>query len=181
MEQREATRHSIIGHCNKYPRLTLQDLLKFIYQSSFGCEHAVSSPEAALARIREEYSLVCTKTEPPRSAKDCIEPLDGAYSRVDLGIISCGVSPEKLAELFCLSAKHEDGGEAALDEKLSVVDELIREELLPFSEIELVSAADFWKKSGYPPIRHSDAFREAYRPSYRVIANEYAEKLLEKE
>ena len=28
-----------------------------------------------------------------------------------------------------------------------------------------------WRKNGYPAVRHSEIFRSAYRPAYRVIMN----------
>ena len=32
-----------------------------------------------------------------------------------------------------------------------------------------------WKKKGYPPVHHSNTFREAYRPHYRLVQKDYAD------
>ena len=34
------TKSYILNQFQTYPQLELQDLMKFLYQSSFGCEHA---------------------------------------------------------------------------------------------------------------------------------------------
>ena len=44
----EITRRRIAEHCRTHPALAPEDLFKFLYQSAFGCEHLVSSPEAAI-------------------------------------------------------------------------------------------------------------------------------------
>ncbi len=163
------TRRLILEHCTSYPRLTVQDILKYIYQSALGCEHSVTSEQAAVEHLQVESAAL----SPSYAVKNLVEPLDGDYSRVHLAVLERGIALETLARLFFLSAKREDGGYAKIDEKLALTDELVRENLLPFSEMELAAAAELWKNAGYPPVHHSDAFREAYRPSYRVIANRF--------
>ncbi len=167
------TRRLILEHCTEYPRATAQDILKFIYQSALGCEHSASSEQVAIERLRDEFARLA----PSDAAKKIVEPLDGDYSRVHLRVLDGGIAVETLARLFCLSAKHEADGETKIDEKLAVADELVRANLLPFSEMELAAATELWKNAGHPPVHHSDDFREAYRPSYRVIANRFVRYL----
>ena len=167
MSSKERSRELIIGHCEKYPLLQMRDLFKYVYQSAFGCEHLVSSAEAVTDYLRKEY-----ETMPPGTNKT-VEALDGDYSRVGLGLIGEELSAERLAELFCLSAKAEPEGRERLEEKLGIIRELIYEGKIPFSISELESLLDEWRSAGYPAIRHSEAFRKAYHPAYRVIANEY--------
>ena len=42
------TRALLIGHYQAYPKLQIQDIFKFLFQSAFGCEHLVSDEEKAL-------------------------------------------------------------------------------------------------------------------------------------
>ena len=60
-----------------------------------------------------------------------------------------------------------------LQDKISTTRDLIREGLLPFSPEEFEESLAAWAEKGYPPVHHSDTFRTAYSPAYRVIANEY--------
>jgi hypothetical protein len=44
---------------------------------------------------------------------------------------------------------------------------------MPFAEAEI---RELWLRMsdrGFPPVHHSAAYTEAYRPAYRVVASEY--------
>ena len=167
MKNSTQTRDLLIRHHRTYPLMQIQDLFKFLFQSAFGCEHLVSNRDAAIAYIRREYdSLPPMSPTPP-------DPLDGAYSRVHLSCLQEGLTPETLGELFCRSAKTEPSGQADLLDKLQTARDLIHEGLLPFSPEEFQDMLSVWAEKSYPPVHHSDAFRAAYHPAYRVIANEY--------
>ena len=167
MERSERTRQLLILHGQKYPNLEIRDVLKFLHQSAFGCEHLVSSLENATAYIRQEYANLSP------NENERIEPLDGAYSRVHLSCLHDGVSAETLGQLFFASAKKEPNGLAELENKLVVAKALTEEGVFPFSLYEFEETVSKWKASGYPAVRHSETFRANYRPAYRVIANEY--------
>ena len=167
MERSERTRNLLLLHVRKYPNLEIRDVLKFLHQSAFGCEHMVSSLENATQYIKQEYASISSCTD------ERIEPLDGAYSRVHLSCLYDGVSAETLGKLFFASAKKEPSGLADLENKLSVARLLAQESAFPFSLREFEEAVGKWKADGYPAVRHSETFRTNYRPAYRVIANEY--------
>lgn len=167
MEQRKKTRKFLITHYQRYPRLQIQDLLKFLHQSSFGCEHMVTDLDAVIERIRKESEIgSCEGTH----LKD---ELDGEYSRIHLSYLQQGLSVETLGTLFLKSAQNEPKGIHALEEKLCIAKELLCEKELPFSVKAFEEATSEWKRNGYPALHHSDKFREVYHPSYRVIANRY--------
>lgn len=166
MEQTTKTRQLLLGHYRTYPKLQLQDLFKFLHQSAFGCEHMVSALEAATAYIRQERQSCCVSDR-------LIDALDGAYSRVHLSCPDCCLSDETFGKLFVASAKPEPNGDQALEQKLSVAQALVEEQALPFPPDAFKKALEDWKALGYPAIHHSDAFRAAYQPAYRVIANRY--------
>lgn len=167
MEKRDKTRSLLIKHYRSYPKLKIQDLFKFLYQSAFGCEHLVTSHEMVADYISKEYSGISSKGEA------VIEELDGDYFRVPLACMQEGLTAKTLGWLFFASAKKETDGEKALLQKLETAKELIKEGALPFSLEEFEKAVIDWENEGYGAVRHSDAFREEYKPSYRVIAKEY--------
>lgn len=171
MKRKNETRERLIKHFEKYPEIQAEDIFKFIFQSSFGCEHLVSNESAALEYIKKEYSSLSG------GGAERVEVLDGDYSRVHLSCLSGGLSPETLARLFCLSAKKEENGAEELVEKLGVATELVREGIIRLDPEDFEKALDEWREAGYPAIHHSDAFRGEYRPAYRVIANRYADFL----
>ena len=166
MERNDKTKKLLMEQYDAYPAMQIRDVFKFLHQSAFGCEHLVSSLEKAVSYIKEEYEGIdCTQSKR-------IEPLDGDYSRVPLTLLADGLSADTLSKLFYMSAKKEDGA-ALLKEKLNAARELIAEKHLPFDADAFDRAADEWEGEGFPAVRHSDAFREAYKPAYRVIANAY--------
>ena len=38
-----------------------------------------------------------------------------------------------------------------------------------------------YKERGYPPVSHSEVYRENYAPSYRVMQKKYADKMISEE
>lgn len=167
MKHSEKTRQSLIMHYQKYPRLQIQDIFKYIYQSSFGCEHMVSSLKTSTDSIRSEIDNTFAYDGP------LVEHLDGLYSRVHLSYLNHGLSAETLGKLFLKSSKTEPDGKSDLENKLNIVKDLVCANKLPFSINELEKSAQEWQSNGYPPLHHSDIFRKEYKPSYRVIANKY--------
>lgn len=168
MNRKEKTKELLMEHCQMYPKAGIQDILKFLHQSAFGCEHLLADPTFAIAYIQEEAAL-CKVHE-----GELIEPLDGEYCRVHLDYIKKGLSAETLGRLFVLSAKHREDGAQLLEEKLTVLLELVGKGTLKFSEEEVRKVVEQWKAEGYPAKRHSEEFREEYFPAYRVIKKEYA-------
>lgn len=167
MEQKKKTRELLILHYQTYPKLQIQDIFKFIFQSSFGCEHLISSEENVTNYISSEYESIC------QDRVSDIEQLDGDYCRVPLSYLNRGLSVDTFGKLFFLSAKKEEKGKDDLIQKIKVAKELVSENLLPFSENDFEKAAEEWEEKGYSAVRHSEIFRESYQPSYRVIAKKY--------
>lgn len=165
------TRELLLKHYKNFPNLQAEDLLKFLFQSVFGCEHLVSDENTALQYIKQEHSEIS------ETALPFTEPLDGNYSRVYLSWLNKGLSPEILTRLFCLSAKEEPDGKALLLQKTEIARELIESGEIPLEKHDFHKKLSEWKGRGCPAIHHSDAFRSTYKPAYRVIDNKYADFL----
>ncbi|MBO5735201.1 MAG: hypothetical protein J6S15_03790 [Clostridia bacterium] len=167
----EQTRRLLLRQYQLYPAAELTDLFKFLFQSAFGCEHLVSSPERAIDYIRKEYDA-STSFCPPE-----VTELDGDYCRVSLSCLQNGLAPETLGKLFCRSSKHEPDGKKRLTEMLTTAREMIAEGALPFSAEVFEYNLTLWKENDFCPVHHSETFRNAYHPAYRVIAKEYVRLL----
>ena len=155
----------------RYPKLQIQDIFKFIYQSSFGCEHLVTSKEKAREYIFNEYVNCDFLNE------DKIEYLDGNYVRLPLSYIDKGLNINTFCGIFVSSGKKEDNGLKVLQEKLQVAQAMVQAGELPFTLNDFVNAKEVWAKQGYPAIHHSEVYRKNYQPAYRVIAKEYVKYL----
>lgn len=164
MERFRSTTEFLLAQCRACPALEPRDLLKALHQSVFGCGHFVTDEAAGLARLQEELSRL------PEDAAADPAPLDGPYVRLHLGYLRrSGLSPRTLFRLFALSAQAPSGDGAALEEKLRCLLDLARQGRLPFSYAETVQAVESWRAAGFPACRHSEAFRAACAPAYRVI------------
>ena len=168
----EKTRAVILEHYARYPKMQITDFFKLLFHSAFGCEHAVSSLDGAVRYvIKESEDIEC--------ADDMlVETLDGDYVRVYLSCLKKGVTPEALAEGFCSSARVEPDGAMHLEEKLAVLRELaVNGEIgIPVSSLD--EAIAWWKENGYSAVRHSQIYRDAYKPSYRVLSTLNAQRIL---
>ena len=52
--QESKTSKLLISHYNNFPKMEIQDMLKYIFQSSFGCEHMISSQDFATDYIKKD-------------------------------------------------------------------------------------------------------------------------------
>ena len=162
----EKTKAFFLEQCARYPTLRPQDLLKALHQSVFGCGHFISDEAAAFRFLQQECET------PGPSAE--IELLDGDYCRLPLGYLTrTGLSQEALFRLFVLSAEEPAVSGEALQNKLDLLLQLADEQRLPFSHTELAAAVAEWKNAGFPLCRHSQEFRDAYHPTYRVIRKDF--------
>ena len=165
---REDAKRAMREQCERYPGLSVTDLFKFIYQSSFGCEHLVSDVASVKAYLCKEAETACPATGA------LIEPLDGDYCRVHLDYLKEGLCADTFAKLFVLSAEHVEDGKERFGEKLSALSELAENGELPFAGQEVAEALEKWSKEGYPACHHSESFRTEYAPAYRLMKKEYA-------
>lgn len=150
------------AHRQRYPLMEPQDYGKLIFQSEFGPEHLVSDGEAVLRYLRQEWSELpegCPSIPP--------ESIGNGLCRFHLSACTEERLP-LLAELFCRTAQEHKGTQEGLENRIMAVRALN------------VSGMEQWleqyREAGYPPVRHSQTFRDNYAPHYRVIKLEYAEE-----
>ena len=167
MKQQERTRELLIKHYQRYPRLQIQDVFKYLYQSSFGCEHLITDLNSVIDNINRESE------ECDLNSQNLIERLDGEYSRVHLSFLKHGLTAETFGKIFLKSAKNEAEGIANLEEKIKVATKLVQENKLPFSSTVFERAIKQWRNGGFSAVHHSNEFHSNYNPMYRVISNRY--------
>ena len=165
-----ATREFLRAQMANRPESRLQDLCKALYQSTFGCGHLISDVAAAEQSIREELAAGVP------SCRD-IDPLDGLWDRVPLGILAGVLTPATLARAFALSAAMPREDTAALEARLDVLRALLAEGALPYNAAEAEAELARWQMAGYPACHHSADYRAAYHPAYRVLHRHYTHLL----
>ena len=152
----------LAAHRARYPLMEPRDYGKLAYQSEFGAEHLAADEALVKQRLLEEWEGV------PRGTKPAVpEDIGGGLCRFYLyDEEDKNLAVDILVKLFILTAKEWRGSRDGLEEKLSALAKLpvpgMREWLAEY------------RAQGCPPVRHSDAFRAAYHPHYRLLKEEYA-------
>ena len=161
----EELRAILITHAKRYPLMQPTDAVKLIYQNEFGGGHLIRDEEACLNYLRWEYASVEKNPTAPMH-----EDIGNGIVRVNLA----AVKPEDLEQLgrhFIRSAAEHTGAMDSFQRKLEVLRQVTREGYFAFSVEALEKYLEEYKKAGYPAVSHSDAFRKAYEPSYRIIVS----------
>ena len=154
--------HDILSHESRRPGFRLRDAAKLLYQSEFGGGHLIADPASALAWLKSE-TAGCEITDEP-----LISPIGGGFCRVNLAPAAGRISPETLCRIFVLSSRRPAGDLENFKTKLAL---LYR---LTFDPAEVDTFLTEYAAQGYPMLSHSESYRAANRPAYRVIRQEYA-------
>ena len=151
------------AHADRYPAMEPQDGVKLLYQATFGGGHIVKNEEMAISRLESERATVEMKDRP------LLESI-GDHIRIYLDSLEGeGLSDHLLGRLFCLSARRTVGDKETFIKRLDLLRRLTAQGVFGFSSGELEAYLSEYAASGYPMVSHSEAYRAAYRPTYRVL------------
>ena len=151
-------------HAKRYPLMQPTDAVKLIYQNEFGGGHLIREVEACLNYLRREYADL---------EKDPTAPL---YEDIGNGIVRvnlAAVKPEDLEKLgsdFIRSAAEHTGTADSFLKKLDILCQLAEEGIFSFGVQELKIYFSEYIQSGCPMVSHSEQYRQAYRPAYRIVS-----------
>lgn len=152
-------------HFNKYPAMEVRDAIKFLHQSFMGPGHLVSDEDSAAARLEAEWTQVDAD---PSAA--LYEPLGNGFCRLDLRACKAiCLSTKTIFKLFCLTAENTVQDLSGLAEALGSI------YTLPFPREEVSQTLAEYRFQGCPMVSHSEGYRTAYAPAYRVIRQQYTQ------
>lgn len=142
-----------------------QDALKAAYQAAFGAEHLGPDPDYARRLLHDELAVCASSPDKPLT-----EPLSDDIWRIDLAAWKGRSLPEEwLLSLFLRSCAPRDDGTQRFEEALKEWDKLAAAGSLRFSDAEWKQAKADYLAQGIRPMHHSEAYRIAETPAYRVI------------
>jgi len=155
-----------------YPQMQLTDAIKLIYQSEFAGGHLISDELASLSRLQQEWAQVAGRDG--TSLPPVFEELSDGLCRLNLApLVNSGVAPTTVNRLFVLTANGHCGQVASFESKLAAFRTWCAEGLFPWSEAEVDTYLTHYRSQGYPAVSHSEAYRAAYAPAYRVISQRF--------
>ena len=151
-------------HKRKYPRMEIQDYVKLAYQNEFGPLH-LGEKEKLCKFIQMELSQL-----PAGAEGFTAEEIGNGLSRISLsGLPHPETDAPLLAKLMILTMENHQGTMEGLGEKLAVLESK--------QGSEAKNWMDAYRAEGCPPVHHSETYRRAYEPHYRVLKTEYADWL----
>jgi hypothetical protein len=165
---REAFQQFLLQYHQRYPRVKAEDYYKLIFQSAFGIRHFIEDETSArVALEREIFAL-----SPASADEPLLEPLDpeGRMVRVNLRpFVAQDLSRDGL-----VAAMLETAGTLKPDTTLflgrwNALRDLVKSEQIPVPMDAFKAVDQFASERDYPAVRHSDDYRGAYKPAYRVV------------
>ncbi len=154
----------------RHPAMQPQDAIKLCYQAAFGAEHLLKERQKAAAFLREELAACPVAADEP--LYEWISPL---LCRVNLRAWKARMWPEQwLLRLFERSCAPEAPGKEAFDAALEAVTVLCAAGQAPFSMQAWMEAKNGYLQGGLRPVHHSERYRAAEKPAYRLVSGRLA-------
>lgn len=161
----------------KTPSMQCVDGVKLLYQHHFGCGHLLAEAQTVAERIRQEIDTV---DEWP----DCepAEFIGGGLCRLNLHHpLVRSLSPRRIAAMMLATQEKHNAApqndKTAFLKSLDLLRKLARDGETPFSSEDLEAYLEACAAKGYPMVSHSEAYRSAYQPAYRVVLGDFAAML----
>lgn len=162
------------AHLARYPAMQLDDIYKLLHQAALGPGHAVDNSAAARKRLDEEIKAL--GEAPAELLQDVISP-DGRLARVHLRpYLAAGGDPDALHRAFVETANSYPASPDKLAKFCGCLGDLAAAGGIPFAREDVDAYFGRIARNDFPAIHHSDAFRNAYRPAYRVVAVDLLQK-----
>ena len=164
---------TLTDHLTRYPQMQIRDVIKLLYQETFGGGHLIMDEKRAHEILLEELdALPAGRTEP------LFEPLGDAVGRLHLSAaVEQGIRPETIHRMFVRSAERIRGDQEDFQHLLDAFAAACAEGEFPFEPEQVQEELQAYRAAGCPAVRHSDRYRETYQPHYRVIDAIYREGL----
>ena len=165
----------LFEHLKKYPKMNITDAVKLLYQREFGGGHLIKDREACIEYLKNEFVSA-------KENDELIENIGNDMCRLYLGAAKRkNIDYLKIADAFISSANEIKGDVSNFEKTLVNLLMKCKKGNLPFAFDELSKYIIDYKERGYPPVSHSEIYRENYAPSYRVMQKKYADKIISEE
>lgn len=155
----------LLKRISEAPQMEPTDAVKLIFQSEFGCGHLFCGMEPAVAWLKEELHGM-----PADDAVPCAVRIGGGYCRLNLAAPEVqAVGAERIGEMMRVTSAHAHGDMTRFEASLARLERLAREGKTPFSLEALAAYLREYRAQGCPSVSHSEVYRAAYAPAYRVV------------
>ena len=147
-------------HKENYPLMKPVDYAKLCYQSEFGPRHLGLEYDKAFYWISKEWNEAGKE-----NFHDALEPIGNGLFRCHFWKDADEDTKELFTELFLLTGSEQNGTVEGLKERLKMAEK--------FDISGMTEWLSAYEKEGYPAVSHSEEYRNAYAPHYRLVREEY--------
>jgi hypothetical protein len=165
----------IIEHLIRRSEAQPRDFYKLLFQGVFGVGHIIS--DRAWDILVEEAGRIDLGDHLDDPLFEPVSP-DGLMVRVNLRqYLNMGGDLETLFRVMMESGKVQGDVEVFL-EYWGQFKKLVSEGKLAYSQRDIQRIDDVIKRDGVKPMHHTEAYREAYYPAYRVVLLSVYEEMI---
>lgn len=165
----------LLEHYTRRPLMRATDFYKLIYQGVFGVGHIMGGD--ARTWLYREAEAVDLDDRPEEPLIEGISP-DGSVVRVNLRpYIRLGLPLEGLFRAMEETALIEGSADEFM-EAWRALRGLVDSGVIDVNPGELEELDEELDREGCKPHHHSEAYRQAYSPAYRVVRREYLAELI---
>ena len=173
-----AIREAIERQMATYPESTLQDIYKSFYQDRFGPGHMISDTASARSYLMRELAemsdTMVVYYDPTGS--------EGRFVRVYLSAVADSlITTEQLLDAFIQSANEVQEPQTDWATEWEDIVGVIQKYDLDVNDFEALQPMLSEAAQNHQAVHHSQAYREAYHPHYRIVEREVLQKILTKE
>jgi len=167
----ETLKQILIDHHMRYPLMTAQDMIKLIYQQTFGARHFSGDfrLEDALNYLEKELELF----HAPKDTPDIVYIGNQLYRVSLILILKQKLSKEALARMFKETMDQSPLMSVTLEQTflkgINILIELIQSRTIDIDMETSMKMISQYLKKGIHPIHHSDTYKKAYHPHYRIV------------
>lgn len=175
-QERSHWLETLLRHAGRYPVMEPADAVKLAYQSVFGGGHLVTNEANCLNRLSAERANALEKGG--FAGQEAFEPIGFSRARMMLGSPALAALPDALlSRAFMLSSAEPAGDTALFSEALDVLTQTVFSGVFSFAPEYFAAYLERYRASGYPMVSHSETYRLAYHPAYRVVGSAYVRAL----
>jgi len=145
-------------YLEKYPLSGPRDIVKLLYQREFGGGHMINNEFSCLDFITKELDSVVFNDN-----TELFEDIGNGMARLNFSAAK-DIPPEVIAGMFIYTANNKKGDFESFNTALTE---------LYSSDFGTKEYIDEYIILGCPAVSHSEAYRRAYNPHYRVVYGAY--------
>lgn len=149
--------------------MTVQDVVKLIYQNEFAGGHMITNEKVALDRLVIEMESMTCRVKPL-----LFDDIGNHLCRLNLCSLPEGIQATTINRFFTLTANQHQGKIGTFEDKIMYVLDALKSGLCDLNPMALEELIQTLKSQGYPAVHHSESYRAAYHPAYRVISQVFS-------